>query len=135
MIHNNRLSYAGNVTLNMAAALSTVVALSATIFTVLSGMNLALDLKIPGVPKASASMFLVFFLAFATSTVLLLGTSALSKHFTIQGQNNQNPMPPEHLSTANNETPQTVSDDTVVVSPPQDKNKEKGASGSHCGGK
>ncbi|AHC39279.1 hypothetical protein [Ehrlichia muris] len=119
MIHNNRPSYAGNVTLNVAAALSTVVALSATIFTVLSGMNLALDLKIPGVPKASASMFLVFFLAFATSTVLLIGISALSKHFTIQEQqNNQNPIPTSHLSVAKNHGTQAQQDKKSEDLPP-----------------
>ncbi|KJV65361.1 MULTISPECIES: hypothetical protein [Ehrlichia] len=118
MIHNNNKFRIGNGALNVAAALSTVVALSTTILTVLSGMNLALDIKIPGIPEASTSVFLASFLAFATSIVLLLGASALSKHFALQEKNidNHNDSSQEIQSSEENDdrpAPRIAADDVA----------------------
>ncbi|AHX04335.1 hypothetical protein [Ehrlichia japonica] len=84
MIHSGNQKHSMNNTLlTTGAILSTTVALVSALTTIYSGINLALDLDIPGIPKTSVNIFFASFVTFMASTLLLIGASITGKYFEV----------------------------------------------------
>ena len=111
MIHSGNKKYStNNAMFTIAGILSATVAIISTLTTLYSGINLVLDLEIPGMHKTSIGVFLASFLVFATSTVLLLGSASISKMLEAepnqnQTQNNSSQLLQAGDATHNNQQP------------------------------